>query len=257
MSAEPGESPVVVLGRGHSGTRLLAWTLERLGVRMGARPDKPTGDVQDRRLTRLIKRLAYRAIDRPPTAAPTPRERSRLARALARYRRSLGADTTHWGWKFPETSLIGPAVQACCPSARYLHIVRDGRAVALRRHLTDDPHRRLGHKVLAACGALELPPPLRAARSWAWQLERIAAFLRTIPPARRLEVRFEQLITQPRESLERIARFVERPTTPALHAWLARTVDPTKANELDRLDRPTRTAIEQELGDALNRWGYR
>ena len=35
------ERPVVVMGRGHSGTRVLAWALEALGICMGTLEEKP------------------------------------------------------------------------------------------------------------------------------------------------------------------------------------------------------------------------
>ncbi|MFC1596785.1 hypothetical protein ACFL5Q_02455, partial [Planctomycetota bacterium] len=67
------EMPVVVMGRGHSGTRLVAWAIQKLGIRMGAVEDVSTGDVQDRRFSRTIKRIAAASLEEPSTLVPKGR----------------------------------------------------------------------------------------------------------------------------------------------------------------------------------------
>jgi hypothetical protein len=244
------------MGRGHSGTRLVAWALTRLGVRMGALPEKPTGDVQDRRFTRAIKALALRALDRPPAAPPPSRDLGRFQRAVRRYRRWLPGEETPWGWKFPETYLIGPLVAACFPQARYVHLLRDGRDVALKSHLTDDPRRRLGRKVLRACSALDAPPHVRAARSWALQVGRFRAFARTLPPAQVLEVRFERLCEKPVAVLEELAAFAGLSPDDARRAWLSAAVNPDKVGEHGTMEPERLAEVEGEIGEALRDLGY-
>jgi hypothetical protein len=52
--------PVVIMGRGHSGTRILAWICHDLGLRMGVDASRETGDADDLVFTRKIKKIAQR-----------------------------------------------------------------------------------------------------------------------------------------------------------------------------------------------------
>ncbi|MFW6084015.1 MAG: sulfotransferase, partial [Gemmatimonadota bacterium] len=171
------ESPVVVMGRGHSGTRVLTRAIEALGVAMGA-GDRRTADVRDRRLKRAVRKIARASLDRPVTADPAPRLLRLFRRRIESYLDRLGvAAGDDWGWKFPETYLVPGYVIATFPRARLVHLVRDGRDVAFKAHLTDDPGRRLGRTLLGQIGALDEPRHLQAARSWRFQVERYERFV--------------------------------------------------------------------------------
>ena len=98
------ERPVVVVSRGHSGTRLLAWGLQALGVDLGAVTEVATGDAQDRRFTATISRLARRSLHRPWEKPPTRIELRNFRRAARSYMTWMERNGERWGWKFPETS---------------------------------------------------------------------------------------------------------------------------------------------------------
>ena len=254
------ESPVVVMGRGHSGTRVLAWALRALGVAMGTLDAKPTGDVQDRRFTRAIKRLAQRSLVRPALAEPPPGELRRLRRAAAAYLEWLGERgperARHWGWKFPETYLIGPAVDAVFPRARYIHMVRDGRDLAFKEHLTDDPSRRLGRALLEHAGALGAPHHLQAARSWDFQVGRFCQFERERLGERCHRLHFEQLCRTPVAAMEEVANFLGLPMTDACREYVSDGLRPEKLAQYRHED-PERVAeVEAILAPTLRACGY-
>jgi len=52
----PQDSPIIIMGRGHSGTRVLAWTCHHLGVNLGVSCEKVAGDAADKVFTKAIKK---------------------------------------------------------------------------------------------------------------------------------------------------------------------------------------------------------
>lgn len=247
--------PVVVMSRGHSGTRVLSWALSALGIQMGSRRDEPAGDCQDRHLTGTIKKIAIGRLATRSIRTPRPRDVRRLRRALWRYARSVGSGERPWGWKFPETYLIGGVVDAVLPRARYLHLVRDGRDVAFKAHLTDDEGRRLGRTLLDHLGMLGRPRHLQAARSWAFQVQRFREVRPHLEP-REYRITFEQLCSRPVESMQGVADFLELPMTDACRDYLAAQVRPEKVGQHREEDPAKLAAVEELIGDTLAAEGY-
>jgi hypothetical protein len=256
------ERPVVIMGRGHSGTRVLAWALEELGVRLGTLAEKDTGDAQDRRFTRCIKRLARAALRRTATAPPTAFETWRFARAAQRFRSWIdehapaNADPAQaWGWKFPETYLIGPLIETVFPRARYVHMVRDGRDLAFKAHLTDDADRVLGRALLSAVGALEAPHHVQAALSWDFQVRRFDELAASLG-SRCLRLRFEDLCADPEHAMEGVAEFLKLPMTERCRDYLRSNLRPGKVAQ-HRAEDPVQIAeVEALIEPTLRAWGY-
>jgi hypothetical protein len=255
------EEPVVVMGRGHSGTRVLSWALEELGVRLGTLAEKTTGDLQDRRFTRTIKKIAARELERPPLAEPRPADVRRLRRGafkLLRWMERNAAgwpDRVAWGWKFPETYLVGNVVDAVFPRARYVHMVRDGRDLAFKAHLTDDADRGLGRRLLRHLGALHEPRHLQAARSWDFQVRRFTEFESRLGD-RVHRLTFEELILDPEASTKRLCSFLGIGFTDACRRFLAESLRRGKVSQ-HREEDPARVAeVEALIGPTLEAWGY-
>ncbi|MCU0990062.1 MAG: sulfotransferase, partial [Xanthomonadales bacterium] len=148
------QSPVVIMGRGHSGTRLLAGILLHLGVDLNANLARHrSGDMLDQ---------AEHSVDPACVGQLGFRDLNRFSKASFAYYRRLDPGGRPWGWKFPETYLIGPYVRAVFPQARYIHLLRDGRDLAFKQHLTDLPQHRLGRAILRQQRALGDPRHLQA-----------------------------------------------------------------------------------------------
>ncbi len=249
------QQPVVVMGRGHSGTRIVAWGLVALGLRMGTKTDKQTGDAQDRRFTGTIKKLAQRTLHLPGTAAPSNRDLKLFQKAVKRYIRWLGDLSPGWGWKFPETYLIGNIVDAVFPRARYIHMIRDGRDLAFKFHLTDNPTRGLGAKLLKHLDAMDKADYIQAALSWEFQLKRFENL------AARLENRvhtltFEALCLDPVGEMHKTAAFLNVPMTNLCRDYLLREVDPAKVAQFQRQDPFKVAEVENLIGETLAQYGY-
>lgn len=254
------EQPVVVMARGHSGTRVLSAALQTLGYRMGSHPRKPSQDLHHRPLKWTLRRLARTNLHRPADAKPLSGE-LRLFQSVCRdYRRWTGAeelgDDARWGWKLPETYMLGPFVAHTFPRARYVHMIRDGRDIAFKWHRTDRTDQSLGHELLAHLDALELPHHMQAALSWRFQVERFLSFVESSG----IEVHtigFEQLCTAPVATVEGVCRFLGVTLTDPCRDYLAAQVDPDKVGQY-RLEDPTLVAeVEQAIGPTLDKLGYR
>ena len=213
---------VTVIGRGHSGTRIISHTLAQSGVYMGAQLNDsgdliPAEDLYEacRVLARYVE---YRGglewdFSRLHTMPIDPE----FTRLVESYLASvLASDAEHCGWKLPETTLIYPWITRMFPQARYLHWVRDPRDSIMGEHLTDD---------LADFGVPYEPtdnPKLRRAISWKYQREIMKA---TPPPRHWALVRFEDFVTQQERELARLGEFLgfplaQIPVRPhPLHKW--------------------------------------
>ncbi len=249
------ESPVVVMARGHSGTRVLAWAIEKLGIRMGATRDVPTGDVQDRRFSRAIKKICRATLHQPPTAEPHGRLLRMFHHRLTRYLEWLGERPGGWGWKFPETYLIPNYVAATFPQARYIHMVRDGRDVAFKQHLTDDPNRRLGRRLLRHLDALDKSHHVQAALSWDFQLRRYEQFVHYAQPAV-LTITYESFCRDPLGSMQEVCGFLGRDMTDECRDYLLAEVRPEKIAQYRHEDPQQIAEVEAAIAPTLVRMGY-
>jgi hypothetical protein len=127
--------PIVVVGRPHSGTRILARVLADHGVFMGA----TTPGFLDS-LTWCTRFVVPLVASRFHPRFPAPGEEAafdrfvaaRLDDTLARFfADGVPSAGTPWGWKYPETLFVMPILKRLLPGARFIHLVRDGRDVCL------------------------------------------------------------------------------------------------------------------------------
>jgi len=101
-----------------------------------------------------------------------------------------------WGWKFPQTCLFVPFLARHIPNMRYIHVVRDGRDMALS--IKQRQAALYGDLVLGDIAALD---PVRLARFWSaancWTLQQGIRLL----GERFSVVRYEDLVADPRATL--------------------------------------------------------
>lgn len=142
--ADDGSSLIIVIGRGHSGTRILSHTLIGSGVYMGkwlnGAGDKIPGDpIYDacQAVARHVRCNGGLSWDfaRLQSMSPEPEFISLIDTYLEDV---LAATRKRKGWKLPETTLVYPWITRLFPRASYVHIVRDPRDSLLGSHLTDD-----------------------------------------------------------------------------------------------------------------------
>ncbi|MGI8820319.1 MAG: sulfotransferase [Chthoniobacterales bacterium] len=109
---------------------------------------------------------------------------------------------SRWGEKTPDYGNIMPAIEALLPEAHFIHLIRDGRDVALsKRHLWFGP----GESILAQ------------AEDWTqWILRARGAGARC---RHYLEIQYERLLAAPEEVLRLICEFLKLPFCPEMLAY--------------------------------------
>lgn len=106
-----------------------------------------------------------------------------------------------WAENSPEGMLYLPLIRRLIPKSLFVHIIRDGRDVAtslgklryVRAFPWEERHGLIG------CGLY-----------WQWMVEQGRRFGQSIPEDY-METRFEDLVSRPQETLDRIGRFIDQP----------------------------------------------
>jgi hypothetical protein len=153
-----------------------------------------------------------------------------------------------------------PFLAAAFPGARFLHLVRDGRAVAYSLSRVDwwedgvvwwygDTPRRWRER-----GG---DPWALVATHWVRELASVGEGLRAVAAERQLELRYEELVGDPVAVLRRVARFAGLADDPGWLAELGRLSYPNK-NEAwrERLAPDARHRVEAIQREELLRLGH-
>lgn len=261
-------SPVLMIGHGSSGTSILATLLrEQLGIAFGTESQFIVhyywrlalyGDLHDdRNLQRLVSHiLSERFFQRSAkfgfhtdTDAIMARVHERSYRGVleaifSEFARQLGM--ARWGDKTPAYNHDLDVLNALFPTAQFIHMIRDGRDVAL-----SVSRRYWGHKNVSM-----------AALEWRNEINLIDRFIATLPAERIIEIRYEDLLTDPVETLRQLTAFLGIPDPDGIRlSEIERTVPlQLKRTNFDKWRREwsatTRLAFETIACRQLQRHGY-
>jgi hypothetical protein len=142
-----------------------------------------------------------------------------------------------WGDKTPGYVKRMRPIAAALPEARFIHVIRDGRDVALSRR---------------ARGMGESKPIEEVAELWRRRIENARRQARRLR-GRYLELRFEDLVSHPRAALERVCELIELPYDARMLDYHERA--PERLAELGDLEpagkRPERSRAERQAAHAL------
>ena len=199
---------ITIIGRGHSGTRMLSHTLYASGVYMGQTLNESGDKVPPDHLYEacrvLGKQVEYKGgLSWDFTALLSGPIDSEFEKLVGRYLEDvLTRDMTNKGWKLPETTLVFPWIVRMFPEAKYIYLIRDPRDCILGRHTTDD---------LRAFGVeyeQTEDERLRRAISWKYQYDIVNA---TPKPEQFFTLRFEDFILRQEETLSRLEDYLDLP----------------------------------------------
>lgn len=212
----PLGSPVIVFSASHSGSRLLAAMLQRLGVFMGSHLNESSDSLDVFDLVRyLVEAHApdFSNLFRQGDAQLTPRIQAAFGAHLAE--RPAGQ---RWGWKLPETSHVLPVISRLFPTARCIHLVRDGRDVAFSPFVAPkDPFWRKIYFNDDRIGSWRGYAMTQRAYRAHGHLFNAARWVNSVTLGRAhgamlgeryQELRYETLVTQPETELDRLAAFL-------------------------------------------------
>jgi len=246
--------PVMLMGRGHSGTRVLSFACMHLGIQLGT--SAATGDADDRTFTHTIKKIATQNLASGAPDQVREKDLIRFQNAVLKYYKKIGSPQTLWGWKFPETYLISDCIARTFPNARYIHLVRDGRDLAFKRHLTDDPKRKLGKRLLTHINAMNLHHHLQAAMSWAFQVDRFDEFRTTLNANQVLDIKFEDVCREPMAAMQAVCTFLNIPMTEQCESYITKQLDLNKIAQYKNEDPAKIREIEDAIKSTLARYHY-
>jgi hypothetical protein len=143
-----------------------------------------------------------------------------------------------WGDKTPRYMRAMPRIERALPEARFIHLIRDGRDVALSQ----------------AERSLDEEAPSIAEVAERWQRRIRSAREQAVELNHYLEVRYEDLVADPETTLRRICEEIELPFDPAMLDYHRRA-----AGRLSEMDRdlgdgnsgPVRSGTERLAGHAM------
>ena len=234
--------PFFILGAPRSGTSLLARMLnshsdiavpDETKIFQTFVPLLPLyGDLrQPGRLQRLVADVvAWRWVRRMPNPPQFDAVLERVARpelgAVFEAVLSVWAEQQGkacWGDKTPNNLYFWPVIEASFPCAAVVHIVRDGRDVALSQVKAP-----FGPKTIAM-----------AAERWVEFVKRIRAIGERFGSNRYVEVRYEDLLARPHATITQVLQLIGQPFDPAVLQFHmdARPVDTDPVNDAN-IQRP-------------------
>ncbi len=211
--------PVIVYNAAHSGSRLLTRMLAAMGVYMGANLSDSEDSLD---LSELVEHIVLdHAPDYTRLFAEGDPALDRLAIAAVTAHLAGRPPDARWGWKHCETGHALPVIARLFPEARAIHLIRDGRDVAFSPFVAPKhPYWRkiyFGIAELRSWRGLAMTQrayrahgPLFNANRWVNSVTLGRAHGGMLGE-RYCEVRYEDLVTDPRGEAARIAAFLGLP----------------------------------------------
>lgn len=198
---------------GGSGTRVVARIVRRSGLFTGAELNESEdalklGDYSDRWINTY---LAHR-----DGSLPHEVETGMLGDLwgiLREHCAPIEDDPRPWGWKEPRSIYLLPFFHRHLGKLRFLHVVRDGRDMAL----SENQNQLRKHGDAAGIPA-ELPPAVRSIALWSWVNLDAKRYGEEQLRDRYLRIRFEDLCGSPVETAGRILDFVGLEGDPSVAA---------------------------------------
>lgn len=250
-------SPLVIGGTGGSGTRVLRSALAAAGVFMGERLNE-SGDAMDFEpflddaINPILARTAsldYGLGDLP--AGLTGSIRRQFAGALAVYVRDRPRGKA-WGWKNPRSMYVLPVILDRCPGMRFIHMVRDGRDMAV------STNQNQARKHYEALFGHPLHPDSTLASIELLQKANldVAAWCRRRLGERHRLVRFEDLCAQPAQVLNGILRWIRGGSGAPAHTPAAAISAPSSLGRWRSLPLDQLAILEDAARRGLREFGY-
>jgi Sulfotransferase family len=174
-----------------------------------------------------------------------------LAAALDAHRRDLPDDALAWGWKEPRSIYLIPFFNEVMPGFRFLHFMRDGRDMAF----SDNQVQLLKHgDYVLSDKALRKRTPTRSIALWTLVNGQAADFGEQSMGDRYLRVRFEDLCSEPAETVARIYDFFG--LRGDIDAAAAEVRPPKTLGRWKDARKGTLEKLHEIAAPALQRFGY-
>ena len=251
-------SPIIIGATGGSGTRAVRKLLESAGIYMGTNVNG-AGDAMDFEpiLDELINQVVSitRTLDYPLDALP----KSLIKEGIGKYRATVPAylearppHCIQWGWKNPRSMYLLPFIAAIFPRLRFIHLIRDGRDMAL----SQNQNQTVKH--FSAMFGEELPGgdmQLASCRLWTRANLSTAQWAKRVLGKQYIPVKFEDICNDPQTSAQSLfSRLGIQASDVGFHAdVIAKPESLGRWRSLPETDIRNLTAAAR---DALQEFGY-
>ena len=248
-------APLVIGATGGSGTRVVARIAKHAGYNLGSRLNSAEDALEfypfhETWINPFV--LAQRQ-GRAMTPWQSARMKEGFYGALARHIPEAERRGTRWGWKAPRSIYLLPFLYAECPNIRFIHLLRDGRDMALSPN--QNQLRKHGAAVLTFAERLFRSTSERSMLLWEKVNLGAADFGESRMRENYLRVRFEDLCAAPLETTAQIVNFLEVAIDPGPIA--NSEIIPPKTLGRWRERKPRNIAkLERSGGPALREFGY-
>jgi len=115
-----------------------------------------------------------------------------------------------WGDKTPAYMLSVQRIGRILPESRFIHLIRDGRDVALSQ---------------SARAINEQPPPAKQAERWVKRIRKSREQAQALKGARYVEARYEDLVRDPETTLRRACEFIDLGWDPGVLSYHERAAE--------------------------------
>jgi hypothetical protein len=193
--------PVVIGGNGHSGTRIFLEVLEHSGISCGFRPLARRSNSEDLRIIGFLNRWVEPYLRGQLDTAQLLHMKRALKRRLRLFfpfRRSP------WAFKNPRHMLILPLLHDLFPDMKFVHVIRDGRDIALGNPFVAT-NRYLD--AFLETGEHQLPPEQKMILFWGRSNERAMRYGREALGENYSQIRWEDLCGNPEPMSLELIRF--------------------------------------------------
>lgn len=210
------DSPVIITGRGGSGTRLLSKLMQDINLFIGNDINKTedslewVGPIYDL----VINRIQLNNDTFSELHIQRLRNNARNILQRANYNAGL------WGFKLPEAILCLPELKKAFPNARFLHLTRHPVSLSMRNvHITSRFNHPVGKTVLEDgyrfigkndISLLESTHEINNAISWNYQIAQAIIFFSKLESGKEyLQIKYEDIVSGPDQVLASICQFLD------------------------------------------------
>jgi len=250
--ALPHSPPLVIGATGGSGTRVIARIARHAGYNLGAHLNGADDSLD---FVSLHDTWINRVITAGSDGAEFPEALKRdFQAALSKHLSSTNAAANErWGWKAPRSIYLLPFLRAQFPGMRFIHVLRDGRDMALSKN--QNQLRKHGRAVLRWWERWFFRRSIRSILLWHRINARAADFGEAQLGSAYLRIRFEDLCGAPVETTARILEFLSASVDPE---EIARAeISPPKTLGRWQTQRASHiAAMQARAGESLRRFGY-
>ena len=203
------EGPVIIGGNGHSGTRVFTEIVTLGGVFTGIGYLTKRRQSEDLRIFDLLNQWVGAYVNGSLAAGEKAKMKQAFTRRLRLYFPFRGR---RWGFKNPRTLLILPFLNELLPGMRFIHVIRDGRDIALGNPFVTN-NRYID--AFLSDGEKSLSPEEKMILFWGRSNQRAMEYGTTQMQDRYLMMRWEDLCTDAMTRSAELLRFVSGPLADA------------------------------------------